>query len=201
MRITEGHYANVKLDGLLFSIVGDLMNPQTIPTTLYVNRAASDDELIALERIFQSFNPLQPWMFLNVTRTDMSFIEPPKSRTYEIIIPKLLQIRVQRLLDSSGKALMPTAALDYFSNTLEYARNEIYKAWNPDGTMRWDYSGRQANYRTIDLDVRDYQARRMLIQFGDGSGYFNRNQLEVIKSLKLPTLTSYPRQAHKLSSP
>jgi hypothetical protein len=88
---------------------------------------------------------------------------------------------------------MPTAALDYFSNTLEYARNSTYKAWGPDGSLRWDYSGRQANYRRIDLDSRDYEERKMLIQFADGSGFFNDKQQELIKSLKLPTLRNYPK--------
>jgi len=193
MRITEGHYANVRLDGLVFSIMGDIMNPQVMPTNLYVSRSATDDELIALERIFQSFNPLHPWMFLNATRTELSFVSSPKTKAYEVNIPQLLQIKIQRQFDTKGKPLMATAALDYFSNTLEYARNEVYKAWNPDGSVRWDYSGRQANYRTIDVGFRDYQERRMLIQFADGSGYFNTNQLELVKSLRLPTLTNYPQ--------
>jgi len=193
MRITEGHYANVRLDGLVFAIMGDFMNPQIMPTNLYVSRSATDDELIALERIFQSFNPLRPWMFLNVTRTELSFVSSPKRKMYEVTIPRLLQIKIQRQLDTNSKPLIATAALDYFSNTLEYARNELYKAWNADGSLKWDYSGRQANYRTIDADFRDYQERRMLIQFGDGSGYFNTNQLELIKSLRLPTLSNYPK--------
>ena len=108
-------------------------------------------------------------------------------------IPGVLEIKVQRQLDAHGEPLMPTAALDYFSNTLEYARNLTYKAWGTDGRLRWDYSGRQANYRGIDLDSRDYQERKMLIQFADGSGFFNDKQLELIKSLKLPTLRNYPK--------
>jgi hypothetical protein len=88
---------------------------------------------------------------------------------------------------------MQTAALDFFSNTLEYAQNLIYKAWGPNGSLNWDFSGRQANYRKIDLYSRDYEERKMLIQFADGLGFFNDKQLDLIKTLNLPTLREYPK--------
>ena len=192
-RITEGHYGNVPLDGFVFARMGHQMGPDIDPPYLYVSHTTNDDQLIALERIIQSFNPLRPLMLLNVKRTELSFGKLPKDQTYEVKIPGVLEIKIQRQLDAKGKPLMPTAALDYFSNTLEYARNLTYKAWGTDGRLRWDYSGRQANYRGIDLDSRDYQERKMLIQFADGSGFFNDKQLELIKSLKLPTLRNYPK--------
>jgi len=169
------------------------MGPEIDPPYLYVGQSANDDQLIALERLIQSFNPLRPLTILNVKRTELSFRKLPKDQVYEVKIPGVLDIKIQRQLDAQGEPLMPTAALDYFSNTLEYARNSIYKAWAPDGSLRWDYSGRQANYRRIDLDSRAYEERKMLIQFADGSGFFNDKQLELIKSLKLPTLRNYPK--------
>jgi Flp pilus assembly protein TadD len=192
-RITEGHYGNVPLDGFVFARMGHQMGPDIDPAYLYVRQPASDDQVIALERIIQSFNPLRPLTLLNVKRTEISFGKLPKDQTYEVKIPGVLEIKIQRQLDAKGEPLMSTAALDYFSNTLEYARNLTYKAWGPDGRLRWDYSGRQANYRGIDLDSRDYHERKMLIQFADGSGFFNDKQLELIKGLKLPTLRNYPK--------
>jgi hypothetical protein len=38
---------------------------------------------------------------------------------------------------------------------------------------------------------------RMLIQFEDDAGYFNRKQMELIKDLKLPMLPNYPREAKR----
>jgi hypothetical protein len=111
----------------------------------------------------------------------------------------VLEIKIRRQLDDKGEPQLETAAVDYFSNRLEYARNLIYKVWEPEGGLRWNYSGRQANFRTIDLDARDYQERQMLIQFGDGSGFFNKKQLELIKSLKLPMLPNYPKAANSAS--
>jgi hypothetical protein len=72
--------------------------------------------------------------------------------------------------------------------------------WGPDRSLRWDYSGRQANYRIIDVDARDYREGRMLSQFRDGAGFFNKKQLELIKSLKLPTLPSYPNTTNSPGS-
>src|SRR5262249_50812544 len=147
--------------------------PETDPPYLYVSQLATDDQVIALERLIQSFNPLRPLTILDVKHAEFSFRNLAKGQVYEVRIPQVLEIKIQRQLDANGKPVMQTAALDFFSNTLEYARNLLYKAWRPDGGLRWDYSGRQANYRTIDLDWRDYQERRMLIQFADGSGSFN----------------------------
>ncbi len=194
-RISEGHYGSIPLDGFTFAAVDASMGAESIPSTLYVDTSATDDQLIALERIFQTFNPLTPFLFLNVERAKVSLVNSQEEKTYEVDIPGVLHIKIRRQLDSQGEPLLRTAAVDYFSNTIEYAQNLTYKAWNPDGSIRWDFSGRQANFRTVDLDSRDYRDQTMLIQHADGAGYFNERQLELIKSLKLPTLRSYPKPA------
>ena len=190
-RIRGGHYGKVTLDGLTFAMVSS-MDPQVVPTALYVPRSTPDEQIIALERVFQSFNPLQPFAFLNVKRVEISFHGAPDDNYYAAEIPGVVQIRMLRQLDSRGEPLVLTAAMDQFSNTIEYGRNEIYKVWNEDGSLRWDLSGRQANFRFIDLDSRDYQNGTMLVQYGDGSGYFNHKQLELIQSLKLPIFRRQP---------
>ncbi len=193
-RIAQGHYGDISLDGLTFVAVSGSMNTESeLPSSLYVEASATDGQLIAIERLTQSFNPLVPFFFLNTKRAPISFMKSPEEKDYEVKIPGVLQIKIQRQLNARGEPLMPTAAVDYFSNTLEYARNLTYKIWGGDGSLKSDYSGRQANYRRIDVDSRDYEERRMLIQFADGSGFFNDKQLELIKSLKLPTLRNYPK--------
>ena len=57
--------------------------------------------------------------------------------------------------------------------------------------MQWDFSGRQANFRVIDLDAVDYSSGKMLMQFQDDAGFFNEKHLEIIRDLKLPMLPSY----------
>jgi Tfp pilus assembly protein PilF len=189
-RITQGHYGNISLEGFAFSEVGAEMGEQGLPQSLYVDSSASVQQLIALERIFQSFQPLRPFVFLDVKRVPLAFVRPD-AKTYEVSVPGLFTVKIRRELDENRKPLLQTAALDHFSNQIEYARNLVYKVWGPEGGLRWDYSGRQANYRTIDLDARDYRDRTMLSQFADGFGSFNKKQLELIKSLRLPTLSSY----------
>ncbi len=194
-RVTQGHYGSIPLDGFIFAMISGCMGPESIPSTLYVNSPATDEQIVALERLIQSFNPLRPFLFLNVKRAEISVINSEEEESYEVKIPAVLQIKIRRQLDGKGAPLFPTAALDYFSDTIEYARNLIYKAWDEGGSLRWDYSGRQANFRMIDLDSGEYKNRRMLIQFADFSGFFNKKQLELIKNLKLPTLPRYPRQS------
>ncbi|PYT35222.1 MAG: hypothetical protein DMG58_02620 [Acidobacteria bacterium] len=192
-RIHRGHYGKVSLDGFTFVAVNGAMETQTAPDMLYVEPSATDEQLIALERIMQSFNPLQPSIILNVERAPISFVTSGQDNVYEVRIPKLLEIKIRRELNNEGEPLFPTAALDQFSNRIEYARNLTYKFWDQNGALKWDYSGRQANFRTIDLDSRAYTSQTMLIQFADGSGSFNKKQLELIKSEKLPVPHTYPR--------
>jgi len=186
IHIHRGHYGRVSLDGFNFIAVNGAMETQTAPDMIYVEPTATDEQLIALERIMQSFNPLQPSILLNVERVPISFVVSRHDNVYEVKIPKLLEIRMRRELNAQGKPLFTTAALDQFSNTIEYGRNLAYKLWDRNGALKWDYSGRQANFRTIDLDSGAYTDQTMLIQFADGSGGFNKKQLELIKSQNLP---------------
>ena len=116
----------------------------------------------------------------------------PQSPTYEVEIPGRIHLKVQRQLDAQGRPLMRTAAIDYFSNIIEYAENLADEVWDEDGRLRWNFSHRQANLRFIDLKARDYQSGMMLDQFADRSGFFNSKHLELIRALNLPMLSSYP---------
>ncbi len=191
IHIHRGHYGKISLDGFNFVAVNGSMETQTAPDMLYVEPSARDEQLVALERIMQSFNPLQPSIILNVQRAPISYATSGQGNVYEVRIPRLLEIKIRRELNSEGEPLFRTAALDQFSNAIEYARNLTYKVWDQAGALKWDYSGRQANFRTIDLDSRAYGSQSMLIQFADGLGRFNKKQLELIKAQKLPLLHKY----------
>lgn len=193
--IAQGHYGSVSLDGFTFASVDAAMGEGGLPAALYVNGSASDEQLIALERIFQSFDPMRPFLFLDVKRVPLALARPD-ANTYEVHVSGVFDIKIRRDLDDTGKPQLETAAVDNFSNRLEYARNLLYKVWDAEGGLRWDYSGRQANFRTIDLDAQDYRERTMLAQFTDGAGFFNAKQLDLIKNQKLPTLASYPKDTN-----
>ena len=138
----------------------------------------------------QSFSPLQPSIVTNVERAPIIFAAPGENG-YAVSIPNVLEIRVRRMLNRAGKPVFATTALDQFSNAIEYAQNLTYKFWDQRGALKWDYSGRQANFRSFDLDSRDYTNQSMLIQFADGSGSLNKKQLELIESRHL----TRPRQS------
>ena len=195
VHIRNGRYGKVSLDGFKFVAVNGATETQTAPDTLYVEPSATDEQLIALERIMQSFNPLQPSILRSVERVPISYTVSRLDNVYEVKVPRLLEMKIRRELNTAGEPLFATAALDQFSNTIEYAQNVAYKYWDKNGTVKWDYSGRQANFRTIDLDSAAYTGQTMLIQFADSAGGFNKKQVELIKSQNLPLMREYRRQA------
>ena len=197
VHIARGHYEAVSLDGLVFGIADDAMDCQHKAPVLYVSRSANDDQMVALERIFQSFDPSRPFVFLLVKRADILFVDSHDG-TYEAEILDMLHTKIRRRLDEGGQPLLRTAALDSFSNVIEYAENLIDRVSDEEAGLKWDYSGRQANFRSFDLDDRDYKLGNMLAQFADGAGFFNKRQLGLIRDLKLPMLTSYPNEPKEL---
>jgi len=194
-RIVRGHYGKVRLDNFAFVTVDANMGTSRAPLTLFVDQRATDEQLIAIERIYQAFNPLQPVIFPTIVRLRLSFVNIDNSRTYEVKVPGRLHLRIERQADGQGLPTMQTAGVDPFANILEYSQNLIYKAWDETGTVEWDFSRRQANFRFIDLDAQDYASGNMLFEFQDGVGFFNEKQMELIKNLQLPLLSGSTRAA------
>jgi Tfp pilus assembly protein PilF len=179
-KISQGHYGKVRLDGFTFVLVDTNMTASKSPSQLFVDQGATDQQVIALERIYQAFGPLQPLIFPTVVRRPISF--KTRSGAYEVSVPERVELKIER------RAPGLTAALDPFSNLIEYAQNVTYKVWDESKSLRWDYSGRQANFRLIDLDARDYLSQSMLSQFQDSSGDFNEEQKDIIRRLDLPSI-------------
>jgi tetratricopeptide (TPR) repeat protein len=191
-RIRKGIYHHVRLDGLVFVEADACMGQEKVPALIYVQPSASTEQIICMERILQSLDPLRPFVFLSVNRAQITFETSEQGKLFEVKVPGAVEMRIRRRLNSEGKPLLETAALDRFSNVIEYAQNLTYKLWDQDGKLKSDYSGRQANYRVIDLDAREVRDLQMLHQYANGAGYFNQKQLELIERLKLPKLPSYP---------
>jgi tetratricopeptide (TPR) repeat protein len=192
-RIERGHYGKVRLDGLTFVTVSGTMETCSAPVSVFVAPTATDEQVVALERIYQAFTPLSFVLFPAVKRAPIRYSW--NSPAYEVEIPGTLQMKIERQLNAAGRPRMETAALDHFANIIEYARNVTYISRDDTGSLQWDFSGRQANYRVIDLDAADYTSGSMLMQFEDDTGYFNEKHLEIIRNRKLPMLPSYPQAA------
>jgi hypothetical protein len=106
-------------------------------------------------------------------------------RLFRIRIPGRLQMEVDRNWGQQSPPFPFAAAVDHFSNALQYVQNVRYEMHDIDAKINFDYSRRQANYRRIDLSSEDYANKRMLIQHMDGTGNFNDAQLHLIRELKL----------------
>jgi hypothetical protein len=173
------------------------MGPQTLPSFLYVDEAAADAQFIALERLYQAFMPARPMVFSTLKRTPISLAYSPKTHRYDVRIPGILDMTVRRRLTPSGQPLLPSAAVDYLANVIEYAQNLAYRFHNPETGSKFDYTGRQSNYRTFDISSDDYSFGRMLIQYADGSGSFNEKQRELIRAQQLPVLARPVRRTNR----
>jgi hypothetical protein len=106
-------------------------------------------------------------------------------RIFQISIPGLLRMEVDRNWGQQSPPFPWVAAVDHFSNALQYAQNIQYEIHDRDANIDFNYSHRQANYRDVDLSYQDYAKKRMLIQFLDGNGQFNEAQVKLIRELGL----------------
>jgi len=120
--------------------------------------------------------------------------------SFSVSIPEILDMAVDRNWGQAAPPFPPYAAQDRFANALQYAQNLRYRMHDEGAKLHFDYSRRQANYRSIDLDASDYRERRMIVQYLDGSGWFNAGMLRIINEqhLLLPDLEAIGRELTRL---
>lgn len=181
MQIDSGHWGNTALKDLRFAIPGCMSHPYRLLPVLYVDSSASSAELEALKQILYDFNDQHSLSFVKIKRVPISFQR--QGVVLDAGSPGLFRLKVEL-----PPVNAPIAALDYFSNTIEYAKNLLYWFKDPELGLaaKWDYSGNQANYRVISISSEDYHQKRMLIQWADESGGFNAPQLRLIREMHLP---------------
>ena len=119
---------------------------------------------------------------------------------FQLSIPDILDMAVDRNWGQAAPPLPLYAAQDRFANALQYARNLRYRMHDEGAKLHFDYSRRQANYRSIDLDAAEYRERRMIVQYLDGSGWFNAKMLQIINEqhVQLPELEAIQREVTRL---
>jgi hypothetical protein len=185
MQIESGYWGKTPLKNLRFAIPGCMSNPFRLLPVLYVDSGSSESEQEALKQILLDFNDQHSVSFVKTKRVPISFLK--RGDLVDTGSPGLFQLRV-KFPPSSGSEAVSTAALDYFSNTIQYVQNLSYWFKDPElgSAAAWDYSGKQANYRVISISSDDYRRKQMLIQWADESGGFNAQQLRLIRELHLP---------------
>ena len=200
LQIREGHYAAVSLNNLrLVQTSGPCAMDYQKLAALYFDSSTTPEQQLAFMRLVSSFFPAGVAEFPYV-RTVPIEAQITEDRFFRVGIPGILQMSVDRNWGRPTAPLPPIAACDHFSNTLQYSQNIRYRMHDNLANVDFDYSNRQANYRTVELDIGQYRSRSMLVQHVDRSGWFNEPQLRLIREqhLALPDLEGIREAASRL---
>jgi hypothetical protein len=199
MKIHHGHYGKQSLDGLrVVQTSGSCAMTYRSLAALYFDAATPETQRIAFMKLLASFFPDGAASFPYV-RT-VSIRSRRERGLFDIQIPDILEMKVDVNWGRSTPPFPEVAASDSFSNVLRYGENLRYRLHDPAAGLDFDYSRRQANYRSFDLDANQYRRRQMLAQFLDDSGWFNAEQLHLIQQqhLVLPDVPALRRKALSL---
>jgi hypothetical protein len=153
-------------------------------SALYFDKTTSSNQQGAVLKLIASMFSAHIAEFSYIRIVSMTASEVD-GRFFRISIPGLLRMEVDKNWGQATAPFLPVAAVDHFSNALQYVQNLRYEAHDRDAGIDFDYSHRQANYRDIDVSSEDYARNKMLIQYLDGSGRFNQAQLKLIRELGL----------------
>lgn len=186
LHIKEGHYGQVTLNDLnVVDTSGACGMSYAKLSALYLDRSTPPEVQQALLQLLASLSASGTSNFPYVRRAAI-LAHITDRHLYQISIPDTLEMEVDRYW-GLGEAPLPFyAAQDRFANALQYIQNIHYRMHDDGAHLNFDYSRRQANYRSIDLDAADYRERRMLVQYLDGAGWFNAQMLQIIKEQHLP---------------
>jgi hypothetical protein len=200
LHIKEGHYENVSLNDLNTVDTGGMcsVNYEKL-SAIYFDQSTPPEVQEAYLQLQASFSATQTEEFPYV-RTVSIHAQELDGHLIQVSIPGILEMAVDRNWGQASPPLPAYAAQDHYANALQYVQNIRYRMHDEGAKVHFDYSRRQANYRSIDLDAADYQARRMIIQYLDGSGWFNPAMLQIVKEehLTLPDLDAIRREVARL---
>jgi hypothetical protein len=184
--IRQGYYGNVNLAGIKFVQIGGACSMSYHElSALYLDPSVTPEQREALMKLIASFVSSQAVDFPYILMTPIE-TEVTGGHVYRITIPGILTMLMDKNWGLAAPPFTPVAAQDNFANELLYVQNLRYKVTDDAAHLRFDYSRRQANYRTIDLDYTQYVNHQMLIQFTNGQGSFSAGQLKLIGEQHLP---------------
>ena len=190
LHVREGHYGKVAFHDLN---VVDTSGPCGMSyeklSAIYLDPATPPDVQEAFLALLASFSASGTTEFPYVREAPIQ-AQVTGGHLFHVSIPNILEMVVDRNWGQAEPPLPAYAAQDRFANALQYVQNIRYRMHDDGAKLHFDYSRRQANYRTIDLDASDYRDRRMLVQYLDGTGWFNASMLKIIEEqhLLLPDL-------------
>jgi hypothetical protein len=185
LHIKQGSYGATDLAGLrLVESGGACSMTYHKLSALYFDDKSSREKRAAMLKLIASMFSGQAAEFSYVRAIPIDAAELG-NHIFRISIPGLLCMEVDRNWGQESPPFYWVAAVDHFSNALQYAQNIRYEIHDRAADIDFNYSHRQANYRDVDLTDQDYAKKRMLIQYLDGSGQFNEAQFKLIRELRL----------------
>jgi hypothetical protein len=95
-------------------------------------------------------------------------------------IPGILEERTILRRDAAGKPVSTETAMDSWANLEHYADNAKFGYHDKQAHKAWDHSGRYANVKYFHLTKKMYDNKEMLGQYGDFSGDWTPEQLDLI---------------------
>ena len=185
VRITQGEYGKTKLDGVEYVWAADectgRQHPRK-PTNFYFAPKTANTQIQAVEHIMSGNHCAR------TDSADMRSKRVPLSAgasggIYSVEVPKVLRMDVD--LAPGSVPMEPLPALDNWSNAVTYARNITARIDDPQGKLKWDYSGLQANYRSFEIASEFVEKGLLLAMFRDDSGRFNEMHRSLIRELHL----------------
>lgn len=190
VHIRTGHYGDIQLDGLSAVTVGNLVdqNRNRLYATIYIDRKASPQQREALTSIEQFINggyETAPLKAAPVKVVLITFSESPEKTTYGIAVPEILEEQIFLHRDASGRPLSTETAMDSWANVKHYADNREFRYHDAEAHRTWDHSGGYANVKYFRLTKQMYDNRELLGQYGDFSGHWTREQLDLIHKQEL----------------
>ncbi len=200
LHIREGHYGTLSFNDLrLVNTSGSCAMSYQRLAAFYFDPSTQPEEREAFLKLMASFfqNGTAEFPHVRILPINAQITD---GHLLRVSIPEVMQMAVDRNWGHDDAPLPFVAATDYFSNTIQYVRNLVYRMRDEDANLDFDYSRRQANYREVDLDASHYRTRSMIVQFSDGKGGFNQDQLRLIREqrLALPDLSTIRRELGRL---
>jgi hypothetical protein len=200
LHVAEGHYGNVALNDLnAVDTSGPCGMSYEKLSAMYLDPSMPAAVREAFLQLLASLSASGSANFPYVREAPIH-VHVTDGHLFEVSIPDILDMAVDRNWGRANPPFPPYAAQDRFANALQYVQNIRYRMHDDGAHLNFDYSRRQANYRSIDLDAADYRDRRMMVQYLDGSGWFNAAMLQIIKDqhLLLPDIAAVRREVAQL---
>lgn len=200
LHVREGHYGGVNFKNLdVVDTSGACGMSYAKLSALYFDPSTPREVREAFLELLASFSASGTTEFPYIREAPIH-TRVTDGHLYQVSIPGILEMTVDRNWGRPEPPLPAYAAQDRFANALQYVQNIRYRMQDEKANLHFDYSRRQANYRSIDLDIEDYRAKMMLIQYLDGSGWFNAAMMKIIhqQHLMIPDLESVRRTVAQL---